>query len=550
MNDKEMFHKLASSGLTRRGFLKIIGATAGSAAVFGAMDAWNLAGASAQGMPPELGPGNGISVIVLGAGPAGLTSAYELVRQGYDVTVVEARDRVGGHVFTARRGYAETEYNGTTQVCDFDEGHWFDAGAWRIPFSHHAVLHYTKEFGIPLIPHKNINLNAFLYMEGVEGPLNATPVRLRQMRADMAGHTSELLAKAVDQNRLDGQITEDDAAMLIDYLVNYGFLSRSDLEYGPTRHRGWDVLPGAGMQPGQLSEPFAFQDLLPFASEAMGAAGFYIAATSAFDQQETMLQPVGGMSTIYEDGFAPALGERLHLNREVREIRQDQDGVRVVTHNTENGSTQELSADFCMCTIPLSVLQNIPADFSSDMTEAITQVAYFPVGKMGLQFSSRFWETEDQIYGGMSFTNNSQIGTIAYPDYNYQEQKGVVQAYYNFAGSAIEVSRLSPQERIELALREGSKIHPQMRDHFETGFSVAWHRAKYSLGGWADYSERTRELYYPRILEPDNRIVLAGGHSSYLTGWMEGAIQGAWIQLPKLTQRAQQMASRRAAGVS
>lgn len=60
-----------------------------------------------MGISPSL---RGMSVIVAGAGLAGLTAAYELQRRGAQVTVVEARDRVGGRVWTRRDGFAEGQH--------------------------------------------------------------------------------------------------------------------------------------------------------------------------------------------------------------------------------------------------------------------------------------------------------------------------------------------------------------------------------------------------------------------------------------------------------
>lgn len=109
-----------------------------------------------------------------------------------------------------------------------------------------------------------------------------------------------------------------------------------------------------------------------------------------------------------------------------------------------------MEGDYCICTIPLSVLGNIPADFASNFQEAIGSVSYTPTGKMGLQFARRFWEEDDFIYGGHSETN--YFGSISYPSYGWQGQKGVIQGYYNFGSTAIEVSNMSPQERIQYAL--------------------------------------------------------------------------------------------------
>lgn len=530
------------SGISRRTFLKALGAIGGNAAVFNAMSAWRLLQTAAQEQPPQLGGGgNGTRVIILGAGPAGCTTGYELMNNGYDVQILEAHPRVGGHVYTVRRGDTLEEYGGEQQTCQFDEGQFWDAGAWRIPYTHRGTLHYTKEFGIPLQPHKNMNLNAYVYMENVENnTFSNQKMRIRQMKTDMGGYTAELLAKAVDQGQLDQDLTQEDRDNLVDYLIEEGLLSRNDLTYNSSYHRGYAELPSAGTQPGKVSDPFPFADLLPYAAEALRSQGYYLASTSSLYQQETMLQPVNGMGQIYEEGFQQALGDRLVLNAEVTEIRQGQDGVRIVYTDRESGQPQEVTGDYCVSTLPLSVLQNIPADFSSEMSNAITQIPYFAAGKIGLQMARRFWEEDDWIYGGLTLTNIPEVGVIAYPDYNYQAQKGVIQGYYNLGPDAIKVSGLSPQDRVELALEHGSKIHPQYRDEFENGISVAWHRVPYALGAWPAHSERTRAQFYERLLEPDGRIYLAGEFMSYVTAWQEGAISAAWMQTEKLHQRVMQ----------
>src|SRR5665648_329253 len=145
--------------LTRRRFLQMIGATAGGGAVASTMGAWGHIGIAAQITPPMMdGSGAGTKVIVVGAGPGGCPAAYELMKLGYDVTVIEARDRLGGHVFTVRGGSKTTEYGKGEQVCDWDdENMWYDAGPSRIPFYHRSFFHYAQELNVPLMDHKNID---------------------------------------------------------------------------------------------------------------------------------------------------------------------------------------------------------------------------------------------------------------------------------------------------------------------------------------------------------------------------------------------------------
>ncbi len=84
-------------------------------------------------LPPA---GRSLRIVVVGAGLSGLVAAYELTRAGHDVTVLEARGRVGGRVLTLRSPFAP--------------GHTAEAGAVRIPPEHDLTLGYARHFGLDL----------------------------------------------------------------------------------------------------------------------------------------------------------------------------------------------------------------------------------------------------------------------------------------------------------------------------------------------------------------------------------------------------------------
>src|ERR1700709_25462 len=95
------------SDWTRRRFLEKVGAVGGAAAVYETMTALGLIGVpAAWAGPPELarGSGTGKKVVILGAGIAGLASAYHLRKAGYEVTILEAQKRAGGGQFTGPPG--------------------------------------------------------------------------------------------------------------------------------------------------------------------------------------------------------------------------------------------------------------------------------------------------------------------------------------------------------------------------------------------------------------------------------------------------------------
>ncbi len=235
-----------------------------------------------------------------------------------------------------------------------------------------------------------------------------------------------------------------------------------------------------------------------------------------------MLQIVGGTDQLAH-AFAKQVGDKIQYQAEVQEVRHQPDGVQIV-YADQRGNLHKIEGDYCICTIPLPVLKNIETDFSAEMKSAVGAIPYVPKGKIGLQFSRRFWEEDDHIFGGMSHTT-LDIEQIWYPASNYFSQKGIVVGYYNFGLSATEIGVLSLKERQKLAIEQGRKIHPQYTTAFENAFSVSWHKIKYNLGGFA-YSSAA---HHPTLNKPEGNIYLAGEHMSYLAGWMAGAFESALV---------------------
>jgi monoamine oxidase len=529
----ETEHGAYASGLTRRYFLEKMGKIGGTAMLLAGMDALGFGIGSAMAAPPKLdGTPKKKKVIVLGAGNAGLASAYELTKAGYEVTVIEARAFPGGRAQTARKGFSLTELGGQTQTCDFDEGLYINHGPWRIPYHHHSTMHYTKLFGVPLELFNNDNDASYLYMEKGTGPLVGKPIRKGEIAADIGGYSSEILAKLSRQGALDSQMSAEDKEKFIEYLVSFGYLSPKDLNYTGTAGRGFLVDPGAGTDPGpgKPSVPYKLNDVLGSDMWRL------LHSVSDWDQQRTMFQPVQGMEQIPKAIARNLPAGMIRFNTEVQQIRQSPKGVTV--NVMKDGQPETISADWCICTIPLSVLKGIDNGLSPAFKTAMEKCAYAPVGKIGLQMKRRFWEEDHSIYGGHVYTDNQDINNIALPSTGWQSQKGVVLGYYQFGGNAAKVSAKSPADRAAFAVDFGQKVFPAYKESFETSFSVAWHRVKYNLGGWGVWSDEARATAYPVLTEPDGRIYLAGEHMSYIGGWQAGAFESAWQQVERLHARA------------
>src|SRR5262245_64063902 len=137
---------------TRRDCLQQVATVGGYRATYLTMQAMGLIGTAAMAEPLTLEPGGShrTKVVVLGAGMAGLSAAYELGKAGYDCTVLEARDRVGGRNWTIRRGTTITMTDGTRQVCEFGEGLYWNGGEARLRSDQQDVVGYCGQGGDPV----------------------------------------------------------------------------------------------------------------------------------------------------------------------------------------------------------------------------------------------------------------------------------------------------------------------------------------------------------------------------------------------------------------
>ena len=397
--------------VSRRDLLSLIGAVSGSAAMYHAMTALGFASDSGYKGPIRLeGDPKGASVLVLGAGLAGMTAALELRKAGYRVRILEFNSRPGGRNWTLRGGDSFTELGGFRQTCEFEQGLYINPGPWRIPYHHRAVLDYCKRLGVALEPFIQLNHNALLHASGA---FAGVPQRIRDIKTDFQGQISELLAKATQQGRLDEAVSKEDREILMQALRSWGALDgnyayKSNLI--SAEFRGFAKDPGGGLNAVPVAgEPINLSDIL------QSRLWRYLQNFARHSFQTTMFQPVGGMDMIGK-AFAREVGDLIRYDAKVTRIQQDDHGVTVTyTDLKAPAAPQQARADWCLCTIPLSILSQLPIDVGGRIKAAIDAVPYAASVKVGLQFKRRFWEEDEAIYGGISYTD-LPIRQIAYPN--------------------------------------------------------------------------------------------------------------------------------------
>jgi monoamine oxidase len=502
--------------ISRRALIQRIGAVGGYAAAYTTMQALGLlAPASAfAAAPPNLaagGGGNGAKVIILGAGIAGMTAAYELRKAGYVPFVLEARTRTGGRNWTVRRGDVIDQTDGSRQVCDWDQGQYMNAGPARLPSHHQLVLGYCRELGVELEVEVNSSRSALLMNPAVNG---GKPIQQRQGIADTRGHVSELLAKAIDKGALDQELTGLDKQKMLAFLQQYGDLTPDKLYKGSER-AGLKTEPGAGADVASPVDPLPLKLLL---DEDMWNGVLF---EESIDMQATMFQPKGGMDMI-PHAFAQALGPSvIKRDCEVRQIRKTGSGVRVVYRNKRAGKDETVEGAYCISTIPLVVLAKVDGDFSPAYKSVIQTTPYRDSVKIGWQ-APRFWEgPQYQIYGGISFVKAAN-SLVWYPSWGLHSKTGVLLGAYT---SNAELTGLPRAEQIEYTRRIIDQLHPGSGRLLEKPMHVQWAKIPYNQGiyiGWGNNAPG-----YDLLSQPDGPIYFAGDYLAHVGAWQEGAMRSA-----------------------
>lgn len=553
--------------MSRRDLLKALGVAGGGTLLYRApigLGATTALAAQVPGAVPE-GAGAGQHVVILGAGVAGLTAAYELRKWGFRCTVVEARTRIGGRSLTLRPGdelienppkpYRDTGATESRQRCVFRpedakayERPYLNAGPGRIPSAHTHVLALCKELGVPL--------EVYVMESRSNLVRDRPPSRVnRHLANDARGRIAEaLFALAPQVPGLD----RSQQAALQDLLVQFGYLgdgktgergvyAKAGKYQRPEPRAGYQELPG--VEEGVDVDPLSLPEVL--------ATGFWrtrFYQPEDFLWQATLFQPVGGMDRI-EHALAEAIGgEHIRKDSPVRAIHYDR-GQGKWRIELERGPAVD-PADACISNIPLPLLHGPLGDlgaqpFPADFRQALERIfALPPTGidgflaptcKVGWQALRALWQEPDPaanrvvpIYGGISWTSHP-LTQIWYPSDRYFDELGVLTGAYNFGENAATWGENSPGWRLDHARKgAGELAGPAFAGGLDAGLSIAWQNIEHIRGGWAQWQNvhpdmRVRTLTYNTLVagDPASRFFVCGDQLSQLAGWKEGAVASA-----------------------
>jgi monoamine oxidase len=473
-------------------------------------------GASKKGtVLPSGQPGTGRSVIVIGAGIAGLTCAWELLKRGFRCVVLEGLDRTGGRNWTIRHGSEVQEEGAGRQICRFSGELYFNAGPARIASEHRLMLQYCKQFGVDLEVFSNFNANSFYWSSN---HFQAAPVRLRRLDLDLMLGLRELLNNLMQHGRVP-ELDSELQAFLSDYL---------------DRYRDYGLSNSMGTRQWVDGQTHNLQELLRTE---------YWKATSYQQlnryQQPVVLQPVGGMDRIVST-FESRLKENILTNCEVHTMLASDKGVVVRYYQSATNRHVQLEADFCIAACPAPNVAKMWTNLSGPYQAALRSVVFTGAAKLAWQADARPWEDHEEIFGGISFVDHP-VRQVWYPSNDYQSNQGVLVGAYPLNRQSESFANLSFAKRAELSVQAMDKLHPGLAHHLRNPISVVWQRQHLLPGAWPKWQNGFSDANYLRLIQPEKRFYLAGDQVSELPGWQEGAMLSAHRIVADLSKRALQM---------
>jgi monoamine oxidase len=430
------------------------------------------------------------TVAVIGAGLAGLSAAYDLHRAGWKVTVLEARDRVGGRVYSLR--------------C-FSDGLVAEGGGEFIEESHQRMLTFVKQFNLKLghVGSWQGQDKDWASFDGKSGPMSNADIwganlheevdKIWLALADLAKYVPDphRPQTAREAERLDRQSTADWIHSLDAHpLAKKDFIQhiRSEYTCEPERHSLLDLARNASMYYTKIERGMNYR-------------------------------VIGG-----NDLIPRALAETLpdvRLNAPVTSIRVLPDAVAVTFKQANSNLT--IHSEFAILAIPLTTARLI--EFNPPLPSAhqrmINEISYGTVTKVLIEYRKRFWD--ERGWNGRLATDAPIVYT--WHATNHVENEHGILTVYTGGDPGAKFAALSDEERIRVAISEIEKRFPGSSDLIECTATVAWPNEPYTRGSYAALAPGEVTAHWKTLFERAGRLFFAGEHATPIQGFMEGAVE-------------------------
>jgi monoamine oxidase len=431
-------------------------------------------------------------VVVVGAGLAGLTAAVDLAVAGGEVTVLEARDRVGGRM----------------HGIPLSSNVVADGGAAYLGVRHTELLALLTEHGIGLASTEMKGASTFL----VGDRLTTTASRVPPLDAVALGDLFDRLEDLVAEVRPEAP-WESPRAEYLDRLTAAQWLA-DEVEH-PAARTFFPLFLGEMM----AADPAAISALQMAFYLRSGGGIRYL---NAFEGGAQQWRIDGGAHLLCE-AMAGRLGDRIRFGHSVSAIEQDTDGV-VVRCTTSDGGASDLLADHVVVAIPPLLAQRIQFRPGLPAPRATAATGRGCAVKVHLGYPRPIWR-EQGLSGWSVSTNGPLLSTV--DDSPQDESAGVLTGFVTGA-MASTFSALSPSEQRAAVLAHARRLFPMLPP--PTTYTVTdWLAEEYSRGCYAAlFGPGDWLTLGPALTTPHGRVHWAGTETSLeFFGLMEGAIRSA-----------------------
>ncbi|MCR6719976.1 MAG: FAD-dependent oxidoreductase [Chitinophagaceae bacterium] len=410
-----------------------------------------------------------ITVIVMGAGFAGLSAANQLKKKGYNVIVLEAKGRIGGRVFST-----PIQDNSPLIV---------ELGAEWVGDSHTRIKELCGEFGLKL------NNNQF------DSDLIYRDEYFTTGRWKYSDEWEVKFNKILKDFH---QFSQDDKEKL-DRMDWWRFLVNNGCE-------------GRDLEIRELLDSTDFGETIRHVS-AFAALAEY-AESSPKNEMDFKIE--GGNSQLAHK-FADAIGrENIHLKHAVTKVIQPRKGK--VTVECSNGKT--FQADKIICTLPTFAVSKViwEPGLESKYIAAINELQYARINKNPVLFNDRFWKRED-----FDMVTDRVPHYFYHATKNQQHEKGVLLSY-TIGDKAAVVAAQTDEWRAKQIDETLAKAFGPVKDKIEGQLNYFWGSDEYSRGAYAIYGKGQWFRVMPILKRPHVNTFFAGEHLADWQGFMEGAI--------------------------
>jgi monoamine oxidase len=431
---------------------------------------------------------NGVKVVVLGAGLAGLAAARDLEAAGATVIVLEARDRVGGRVHTLRTG--------------FSDGQHAEAGADLIEAEQSHLRELASELGLK--PVRILRRGWAFY-----GPDNQGRRRVRSGPGAFAEAERRLATEIADYQLADGRW---------DSAVARALGRRSVADWLQSAHAE-NALSAAlrGLRGFFLADPedlslLALVDQLAASEEPGGSKPGNDRVFRLADGNDTLPHAV-----------ANGLRTPVKLRHVVRRVTQTERGI--LTTFGHDGKQHQVQADYCVSALPASTLRDVLFDppLPEDQWRAISTLVYGPATRLLLQFARRFWRraTRPSAYG-------TDLPTGAFWDGNEQQPgRAGILSFLAGGRASTELQAILRDEGADGVVRRLTWLASNGQPPpLLASRTVVWDSDPWVKGGYAVFDPSFDPALRQWLARPAGRILFAGEHTSHQwQGYMNGAIE-------------------------